>query len=65
MPLKVFPYLIEWCEQTMSGLDNVDVDSRIFLIINLLFVFRVISVGFEVGFFLCLGFFIQPFQLDG
>lgn len=59
MPLKVVSYLIEWCEQTMSGLDNMDADSIFFTLLTLC-LFRVIWVGFLlVWFFQCFVFFFK------
>lgn len=64
MPLKVVSYLIDWCEQTMSGLDNMDMDS-ISLIVNIVFVQSNLGGFFSCVFFWCLFFFlnIQSFQL--
>lgn len=42
--------LTEWCEQAIAGLYNMDVNSRIFLLLSLLHLFRGVLVGFGVGF---------------
>lgn len=50
LSVKVFSLLIEWCGQAVAGLDNMGVNSRIFLHLSLLCLFRGVLVGFGVGF---------------